>query len=376
MGVFACKPFDARRGPQPGGADDPRPTQTRLCAGGGGWVVACLTLATPAFADTRIATFAAPLSRDGPGLLLRDIRKGEDPEIVAILAVVAEVDPDILLLTDFDYDLDRVALQAFADAAGYPHIFAWQPNTGIATGFDIDGNGRLGEARDAMGYGRFTGDGGMAIVSRHPVTGTPRNLTETLWRDLPGAVLPPTSDAIAAIQRLSTAGHWIVPFETDDGIVTLLASAHTPPVFDGPEDRNGLRNRDELRLWSQVLDDPPKGFVIAGNMNLDPVDGQGYADAMAAFLADPRLIDPQPQSAGATFAANPDQRGDPATDTADWTDPLPGNLRVSYVLPSSAWQVTGSGVFWPAPDDPKAALLGADGADAGRHRLVWVDIAR
>ena len=52
----------------------------------------------------RIATFAAPLSRDGPGLLLRDILKAEDSQIIAIAAVIDHIAPDILLLTDFDFD--------------------------------------------------------------------------------------------------------------------------------------------------------------------------------------------------------------------------------------------------------------------------------
>ena len=38
----------------------------------------------------RIATFAASLSRDGPGLLLSDIQKGEDQQIVAIQAVIGK----------------------------------------------------------------------------------------------------------------------------------------------------------------------------------------------------------------------------------------------------------------------------------------------
>jgi len=185
---------------------------------------------------------------------------------------------------------------------------------------------------------------------------------------------------VAAVQRLSSTGHWRVPIEAPGGVLTLLASSHTPPVFDGPEDRNGLRNRDELRLWEAVLDGKfgavPEDFVIAGNLNLDPMDGEGLKDAMQAFLADPRLQDPTPQSNGGALAADPSHVGDPALDTADWSDNGPGNMRVSYVLPAATWQVTDAGVFWPAPDDPDAVLLGRDGFAAGPHRLVWVDIRR
>jgi hypothetical protein len=106
-----------------------------------------------------------------------------------------------------------------------------------------------------------------------------------------------------------------------------------------------------------------------GDANLDPVDGDGRAEALLALLEDPRLIDPLPRSDGGAAAAARDggvnavQRGDPALDTADWRDGPgePGNLRVDYVLPSAEWRVVGSGVWWPE-DVPV------------RHRLVWVDV--
>lgn len=337
----------------------------------------------------RIAVYAAPLSRDGPGLLLRDILEGEDSQIAAIANVVAATDPDILLFTDFDYDAGLVALTAFAEAleargSVYPHLFALRPNAGDATGLDLDGNGRAGEPRDAQGYGRFAGDGGLALVSRYPVQANGvRDFSDLLWRDLPGATLPqlggvpfPSEDA-QAVQRLSSTGHWLVPVLVGDTTLELMAFSATPPVFDGSEDRNGLRNRDEIRLWQVLLDGglgpaPEPPFVILGNFQLDPMDGDGLTDAMSAFLSDPRLQDPAPASEGGRLAADPGHRGNPALDTSDWDGP--GNLRVAYVLPSSDIQVTGAGVFWPAPEDPLAALLGDDGLAAGSHRLVWVDL--
>lgn len=340
----------------------------------------------------RLASFAAPLSRDGPGLLLRDILRGEDAQIAAIADVVAHVAPDVLVLTDFDYDHDGQALAAFADllaARGlrFDHRFALRPNSGMATGQDMDGNGRLGEARDAQGYGRFAGDGGMAVLSRWPIDRDGlRDFSTLLWRDLPGAVLPVRdgasfpSEAAQAVQRLSSVGHWVVPVITETGPVALLLWSATPPVFDGPEDMNGLRNRDEARFWQVFLDGafgpPPDDFVMIGNSNLDPADGDGLHEAMVALLADPRLHDPHPASAGGAVAADPGQAGSAAEDTADWPDGAPGNLRVTYVLPAASLEVAGAGVFWPAPDDPAAALLGEDGLAAGPHRLVWVDIVR
>ena len=339
-----------------------------------------------------MATFAAPLSREGPGLLLRDLGR-DDPQIDAVIGVIAQVSPDILLLTDFDFDAEGFALAAFAKRLADAGVdlswrFALPPNSGEMTALDLDRNGRLGEARDAQGYGTFAGDGGMALLSRLPIdTAGVQDLSGLLWRDIPGATLPTLPDGgawpedLQAIQKLSTTGHWIVPVTAPSGPFHLLAFSATPPVFDGPEDRNGLRNRDELGLWALVMagafGPAPEMAILAGNTNLDPVDGDGLSAAMRDVLGGDIWQDPQPRSAGGARAADPGQSGDPALDTADWPFPDgPGNLRVSYVLPSRAWRVLASGVFWPAQGESGADILGPDGMAAGPHRLVWVDIAR
>ena len=121
---------------------------------------------------------------------------------------------------------------------------------------------------------------------------------------------------------------------------------------------------------------PKAPFVILGDGNLDPEDGDGRRAAIIALLSDPRLQDPAPTSDGGRAAAkqggpNAAQRGDTARDTADWPeDTGPGNLRVDYVLPSADLRVTSSGVYWPPPGTPDADLA----ATASRHRLVWVDL--
>ncbi len=346
--------------------------------------------APPAIADTlRIATFSAALSRDGPGLLLRDMQR-DDPQIAAVVQVVARTAPDILFLTDIDWDAGGAALTQLAallrraGAPDYPYRLALRPNSGMQSGQDLDGDGWLGAPRDAQGYGRFTGDGGLALLSRLPLAPGLRDLSDMLWRNLPGATLPRRdgmafpSEAAQQVWRLSSTGHWVVPLARPDGPpLTLLLWAATPPVFDGPEDANGLRSRDELRLWQVLLDGglgpvPQPPFVIAGNANIDPEDGDGHRAAIAALLADPRLTDPAPSSPGGAAAADPGQRGDPSRDTADWpaAPDGPGNLRVDYLLPSAEIAVTGAGVWWPT--DPEAAETAAL---ASAHRLVWIDIA-
>ena len=122
----------------------------------------------------RIATFNAELTRKGPGLLLRDIQRGEDEQVQAFVALLAEARPDIIALQGIDYDLRQTALKALVETlstAGltYPHYFTSAPNAGQSTGLDLNRNGRLGDADDAYGFGRFHGMGGMAILSRFPI---------------------------------------------------------------------------------------------------------------------------------------------------------------------------------------------------------------
>ena len=328
--------------------------------------LALLLLATPAAADTlRIATWDPGLSRDGPGLLLRDIM-ADDPQVLAAAQVIAGIAPDAILLTGLDWDLDNRALTAFADllaAQGHPmpHRHATQPNRGLPTGLDLDGDGRAGWPRDAQGYGAFTGQSGLAILSRLPIAGVTDH-SATLWRDVPGNRMPDSPHA--DVQRLSSTAHWDVALTTPAGPLHLLALAATPPAF---EDRNPARNHDEVTFWLSHLPDAP--FAILGNLNVDPRDGDGDPATLAA-LADVTQ-DPQPRGAWQPPQTGPNaaHRGDPALDTAEY-DRAPGNLRLDYVLPATGLRVLDAGVLWPAPDDPLAESV----ALASHRKLVWVDL--
>ncbi|WP_246531783.1 endonuclease/exonuclease/phosphatase family protein [Pseudohalocynthiibacter aestuariivivens] len=350
--------------------------------------------ATACISDAiRVASFNTELNRAGPGLLFRDILRGDDTQIDAVVQVIIAVQPDVLLLQSFDYDFERQALKAFAALLGkqgkeYPYLFALRPNTGLQTGIDMNGDGRSGQPEDGQGYGRFSGQGGMALLSVFPILETEvRDFASFLWRDLPEALMPEVegkpfpSEEAQQVQRLSSVAHWDVPIELSNSQTLHLFAYHaTPPVFDGPEDRNGRRNHDETAFWQHYLDGalPERKteapFVILGDANLDPLDGDGRHAALSSLLKHHRIQDPAPTSAGGADAArkqsgvNDAHRGDPALDTVDWPDftGRPGNLRVDYVLPSADLRVADSGVFWPLDD----TLV----TDASRHRLVWVDL--
>ena len=303
-------------------------------------------MACAAFAEPlRIGTWHADFSHKGPGLFLAELEK-DVPDLTPALQAA----PDVLLLTDIDYDAGLVALSKLRDVLGdaglrYPHLFAARPNTGMPTDLDLDGDGLRGGPRDAQGYGWFAGQGGMAVLSRFPLD-LRMNHSALLWKDAPDSAIA-GDDPGFGVQRLSSSAHWAVRIAAPDGAVTLLTLAATPPVFDGPEDRNGRRNRDEVLLWSHALDgtlgEVPEGpVVLIGNLNLDPERGQGLGAAARTILAHPRLQDPMPGAASVTWDST-------------------GPMRVSYVLPDRIFGTGQTGVTPPSPD-------------LGPHGLVWVDL--
>jgi hypothetical protein len=116
-------------------------------------------------------------------------------------------------------------------------------------------------------------------------------------------------------------------------------------------------------------------FVILGDLNADPADGDCRPAAIRGLLAHRRVQgDVAPRSVGgAEQAVRAGARGAPALHTGVWRS---GSLRVDYVLPSRGLVVRGQEVFWPAAEDPLAVrLLGAVDAPIGSdHRLVFVDV--
>jgi hypothetical protein len=306
--------------------------------------------------------------------MLHDLLKDDDPQVEAVLSVIHAIDADVILLGDVDWDAQgagpsAVRLRLLEAGLAYTHAVHLRPNSGLPSGFDLNQNGIWGEPRDALAYGRFTGSGGLLLLSRLPL-GEAEDLSHLLWAENAGEdvthLLPPGSETLVP---LATVAQWVVPLEVAGTRLTLVTLAASTPVFDGPEDRNGLRGRDELALAAKLAGEV-EGPILLGRANLDPRDGEGRREAIRALINHPALQDPRPRSPGG--AAQPDRtpphRGDPALDTADWEGP--GPLRVDYVLPARDLSVIASGVHWPAP--------GEDGHEeaiaAGPGRAVWVDL--
>src|SRR5215211_5972915 len=321
----------------------------------------------------RFATFNASLNRNFAGQLVSDLSTPDNVQAKTVAEIIQRVQPDVLLINEFDFYPDGQAAELFQDnylsisqngaaPIDYPYYFVAPSNTGIPSGFDLNNNGVIGGPDDAFGFGFFPGQFGMVVYSRYPINYDDiRTFQLFLWKDMPGAMLPddPNTPAPADwyspaeldVFRLSSKSHWDVPIQIGNKVVHFLVSHPTPPVFDGPEDRNGTRNFDEIRFWADyitpgdtsdyIYDDngqvgglkPGSLFVIAGDQNSDPLDGDSIPGAVQQLLEHP-LINTKftpsspggPQQAALQGGAILTHRSDPAFDTADFADTSPGNL--------------------------------------------------
>jgi hypothetical protein len=398
----------------------------------------------------RYATFNASLNRYREGQLVEELadpslRPAGDRQIRTVAEIIQRVRPDVLLVNEFDFDDDgrggtSRAAELFQDnylsesqngarPIRYRYRFTAPSNTGVPSGFDLDNDGRVvttpgpGYGNDSFGFGEFPGQFGMTVYSKHPILERGvRTFQRFLWKDMPGARLPDNpatpqpadwySPEELAVFRLSSKSHWDVPIRVRGQVVHLLTSHPTPPVFDGTEDRNGTRNADEIRLWADyvtpgaggyIYDDrgrrgglePGARFVIAGDQNSDPLDGDSIPGAIQQLLNNPRVnttVTPDspggPEQSAIQGGPNATHRSDPAFDTADFADrppPFtdPGNLRADYVLPDSGQRIKDAFVFWPRSDNPLFPLVGTfnasffpdgNGFPSSDHRLVAVDV--
>jgi hypothetical protein len=371
--------------------------------------------------DVRFATFNASLNRNTAGQLVSDLSTPNNAQAALIAETIQRVNPDVLLINEFDFVEGGVAAELFrdnylevphngADAVEYPYYFVAPSNTGVPSGFDLNNNGVVGGGDDAFGFGFFPGQFGMVVYSKYPINfDEVRTFQHFLWKDMPGAMLP-DDPATAAPQdwyspaeldvfRLSSKSHWDVPIQIGKKTVHFLVSHPTPPVFDGAEDRNGTRNFDEIRFWadyvtggaaaSYIYDDEggtgglARGarFVIAGDQNSDPLDGDSIPGSIQQLLENDRVnASSPPTSEGAVEAAalqagaNLTHESPPQFDTADFADSNPGNLRADYVLPSQQLEILDSAVFWPLTTDPLFRLTENFPNSPTDHRMVWVDV--
>ena len=383
----------------------------------GSLILASKTMAFESPTKLRIATFNVSMEAQNyldkgavvhSSELTKELRNNSQ-QIKNIAEIIQRVNPDIILLNEFDrvdnkhtnlrYFLNQYLAQGQQGQSGisYPYFYQGPVNTGVTINDDLNKDGKVNQPpQDTHGFGYFEGHYGMALLSKYPIDESKiRTFQLFKWHDMPNALkpvvpstnLPWYSEETWKKLRLSSKSHWDIPVNIDGNTIHILASHPTPPVFDGPEDRNGKRNHDEIRFWFDyingeqghyIYDDsgtkggltPRQPFVILGDLNASIINGNAIASpktqGIYALLHSDKIQDPKPKSLGGQ------QHGinnkDAMFYTAHW------GMRPDYVLPSSfGHKVLGSGVFWPEENNDTFRLI-KDRKASSDHRLVWVDL--
>jgi len=364
----------------------------------------------------RVATFNVQ------DLRTTDLHPVPSARAKAIVSIIREVRPNIILLNEVAYDAAGAPGVMEGDASGQNGAriaemlaaagsdiryaaFSAPSNTGVPSGFDLDNNGSIVKAfpapapadeatgqypapgpdavsyaNDCWGFGTFPGQYGMVLLVDTRLTidaAHVRTFQRLPWDYVSGAFLPTNPDGTAwfseeerAVMRLSSKSHWDVPVMLPNGrTLHVLCSHPTPPVFDGPEQRNKKRNYDEIRLIADYIDgqpyvvddnDQPGGlpqdasFVIVGDLNADPDEGDSFKNPIKNVLFSNRRLhaDVAPISTSAIAGLDPD-------DTAMF------KLRVDYCLPSKNLEIVRSGVV-------RSKVVGQP--DPSDHFPVWIDV--
>lgn len=364
-----------------------------------------------------------------------DLRTSElsdpaNPRVRAIAAILQRLRPDVVLLNEITFDQEGSPGWDHRDARGsngrrlVEHflsvsqgeglaplqysVFMAATNTGLASGFDLDNDGNIvsripaavpdagskaaidrDDGRlyggDAWGFGAYPGQYGMALLVAPDLEILDRQIRtfqRFRWAAMPGALIPRDPESGApwysaeewSAMPLSSKSHWDVPVRLANQIVVhFLASHPTPPAFDGPEERNRLRNHDEIRFWGDYLsnadyitDDsgvrgglrPATPFVILGDLNADPHKGRSYGNPVRRWLLD------HPRVQGSFVPSWQGESRDAeskllSTDTAVW------RMRVDYVLPSVEFEIVDGGIERHPPDAPRIS----------DHFPVWLDLS-
>ncbi|WP_087025710.1 endonuclease/exonuclease/phosphatase family protein [Thaumasiovibrio subtropicus] len=368
----------------------------------------------------RLAQFNVALSYSHAGKLngLLDAENLDD-RISRIASTLRLNRPDILLLAEFDHQGDEEATRTverfvqryclgedealLGEPIDYPYSYVAESNTGRCCQTGLTHSGKPKLPADGIGFGEFLGQYNFVLLSRFPIDADQvKSWQNMAWRSMPHHHIP-TNYYLPERESelpLSSKNHLLVPINVLGKQIHVLCCHPTPPVFDGDEKRNQRRNQDEIQLLIDIIDNATylrsdqggKGglndqceFVVLGDLNNDPYDGEGEASVIHSLLSHPRLHRQvalgrqQPRSKGAFFHGISLQRQDVhrAGKSVFWTH-LNG-LRLDYVLPSAGLAVKDSGVFWPEKREPHRSLL----EDARRrqlasvysdHRLVWVDV--
>lgn len=335
------------------------------------------------------------------------------PQLVAMAQVLDRFRPDILSINELQFDIENVPeaglpgapstvqpgdacqaknarrladrLHALNPELRYDYAVVAMGNSGVEfqTTEEVADNFKV---RPDEFLGRYS----LGLISRYPILHDQvRVLHDLAWHDLPGNSI----DAIREDLDIEVPeGYWlfekaivVVPIDVNGSILHVVL---LHPMTSGFHPMNPYRNHDELRalqLWlAGELDAPgweplPEDamFVLIGDWNVDPEDGDGDRASLPQVLSSPRVVTHFPEGEGGTKGVNPRRNtflsGCGREDgTLPWNPQNKMQMQLDYMLPSTTiGQPTESGIFWPTypSEDWNLACRASD------HRLMWEDLA-
>jgi alkaline phosphatase D len=339
-------------------------------------------------------------------------------QVNAAADVIARFDAEILSINEIQYDLADVpiaglpgapaaqpgAISFDGDPAGnaarlakrvaavdpeldYAHAIMFLGNSGFAYTGATGGHAEL----EMRGFGEFNGRYNSALLSKHPIrTGDVRVIHDYPWRDVPGNSIAELEATLGIavpddFPIFEKALH-VVPVEIETGAVVYFVLAH--PVSSGFSALNPYRNRDELHAIALYLSGelpgveplpPDAHFVVVGDLNSDPEDGDG-GGGIRSLIEHPRIDAHFPEGRGGSEGMHP-ERNTFLSGCGRETGPIVANpatklqLQLDYLLTSTTLgDPMASSIYWPHHvQQPAEYALTCYASD---HRFVWMDLRR
>ncbi|EKP0305830.1 endonuclease/exonuclease/phosphatase family protein [Aeromonas veronii] len=367
-------------------------------------------------------------------------------QIRNVAEIIQRTRPDVFLLNEFDNDgkgESAADLKAFNDnylahaqhaevtAISYPVMQNFATNTGLMSGYDLNLDGKVNSGPDdAWGFGNYHGQYAFAVMSKYPIdTKQIRTFQNFKWKDMPGEKNPVIDDCNKLFDKngvknpyrecgdawysdevwqqypLSSKNHADVPvrIKTEKGeeVIHFLISHPTPPIFANAARHTVKHNRAEIAFWNDYVkglnymtdDKGTKGglaknakFVIAGDLNADPLTGDGDLTAIQDLLNNPLMNQAITNSTLIPVSEGGPECVSKGTDCKrNLTRPNPERitnssvLQLDHVIPSANLNAVKSGVYWPASFEAGYHLvydakLGIAKGVSSDHRMVWVDL--
>lgn len=338
------------------------------------------------------------------------------PQVDAAAKIVARFHPDVVCLNEMQFDIANVPTSGMPGAksakpgtfstaesnatriaariaaenpeAIYPYALITVGNSGFAWSGPRPSTEPGSDWYSLRGWGEYRGRFNTIVLSKFPiVTDQVRIITDVAWDAIPkNSIAQMKTDTgldVPAGYPVFEKSLNVIPLDIHGKTTYLVMSHPTAPAFWSI---NPYRHEDELRALALFLDGQlpgvesvPQGspFVLIGDLNADPEEGDSRPGAIARVLAHDRLEPWFPEGAG-TMGKNPTFNtyvsGCGKGDGSSVGDPSSRfQMQIDYILPSKEiGRAQGGAVFFPnraeSQEDFDLACRASD------HMFLYVDL--